>query len=455
MDNLLSLEWASSFLAGMPFLQYLLDLMLKSSAIIGLCYLVASVLRNRLSNNGQHLLWLSCMLCVGILPLVVAFLPSVATVFLGDGPLTVITIGLASSEASQDAVQSGYSALYLFYFFVSALLLFRLLYSAKALHRIDLGARDCTNEKDEKLVNQLGELCKSMSISRKVTLKISAAIASPMSFGMFRPRVILPIEAENWSESTLEDVLVHELSHIQRFDWVTMLFCHLLTSLYWINPLVWFAKGRVDAAAEQASDAAVLRHGKDGVNYAEELLRLARESISSRQTPVLAQLMFEESSLSQRVTNILDGRLIARASKAFIGSLLLGFVLLLSACGTIQLFGSKSYDGEITPLVTEQPLYPTRAAQRGIEGWVLAEFTINKEGRVPEQSIEVLDSEPPAIFDRTASRALARFEFTPPTLRGEPVDIEGVQYVFRFNLDEGNYQPEGQRPPPKARSRGN
>lgn len=452
MENIISLEWVSSLLAGMPFLQYLLDLMLKSSAIIGLCYLVASVFRNRLSNNGLHLLWLNGMLCVGLLPLVVAFLPSVATVFLGDGPLTVITIGLASSATSQAAAQSGYSAFYLFYFFVTALLLFRLLYSAKALHRIDHGARDYLNGK---LVVQLAHLCESLAIRRKVTLKISAAIASPMSFGMFKPRVILPIEAEHWSESTLEDVLVHELSHIQRFDWVTMLFCHLLTSLYWINPLVWHAKNRVDAAAEQASDAAVLRHGKDGVNYAEQLLRLARESISSRQTPVLAQLMFAESSLSQRVTNILDGRLIARASKAFIGSLLLGFVLLLSACSTIQLFGSKAYDGEITPLVENAPQYPTQAALGGIEGWVLTEFTINKEGLVEEESIEVIDAEPAEIFNRSAMRALARFEFAPPRRRGEPVDIEGVQYVFRYNLERGNYQPEGQRPPPKARSRGN
>lgn len=452
MENLMSLEGVSSFLATVPFLQYLLDLLLKSSIIIGLSYLVATVFRRRLSNNGLHLLWLNCMLCIGLLPFALVFMPSLPVAFFGNEPLTVITIGLASAAPLEAEAQGGRSLLSVFYASVAGLLLLRLLFSAKALQRINRGARICD---DGQLLLLLGTICKSLGISRRVSIKLSADIPSPMSFGLFKPSVILPVEAVAWPQSTLEDVLVHELSHIQRLDWMTMLFCHLLTTLYWINPLVWFAKGRVDAAAEQACDAAVLRHGKDGINYAEELLRLARESLRSRQAPVLAQLMFDESSLSQRVANILDGRLIARASKKFIAALLMGFVLFLSACSAVQLFGSKGYDGEIVPLVADAPQYPTRAAQRGIEGWVLTEFTINKEGLVVEESIEVVDAEPAAIFDRSATRALTRFEFTPPTRRGEPVDIEGVQYVFRYNLEEGNYQPEGQRPPPKARSRGN
>ena len=450
MENIISLDAVSATLAGMPFLQYLLDLLLKSSLVIAMTYLIATAFRRHISNNGSHLLWLNCMLCVALLPLAVVFLAAFPASLLEVGPISVITIDSVSTSSAEAAGQSSHLLSGIIYSTIVALLLMRLLFSARALRKIDNDACYCA---DKTILKQLQRLCDSLGISRAVTVKFSEDIASPMSFGLFKPAVVLPSVATEWSESTLEDVLVHELSHIKRLDWVTMLFCHLLTSLFWINPLVWFARNRVDEAAEQACDAAVLRSGKDGINYAEDLLRLARESLSNRQAPVLAQLMFDQSSLTLRVQNILDGGLIAKVSKKFIGTLLLALVLVLGAGSGVNLFGSKKYDGEILPTVAEPPQYPTRAAQEGIEGWVLTEFTVTREGLVAEDSIRVVDAEPVEIFDRAASRAVARFEFEPPLLNGRPTDIEGVQYLFRFNLDPGGYQPEGQRRPPPARSR--
>ena len=93
-------------------------------------------------------------------------------------------------------------------------------------------------------------------------------------------------------------------------------------------------------------------------------------------------------------------------------------------------------DGDYLPLVAIAPQYPTRAAQRGIEGWCLVSFTVNGLGSVEEETITVVDAEPPQIFNRSSVRAAARFKFQPRVEDGVGVDVSGVQYLFRYQLEE-------------------
>lgn len=93
-------------------------------------------------------------------------------------------------------------------------------------------------------------------------------------------------------------------------------------------------------------------------------------------------------------------------------------------------------DGDYLPLVAIAPQYPTRAAQRGIEGWCLVSFTVDGLGNVVEDTITVVDAEPPNIFDRSSLRAAARFKFQPRVVDGQGVEVPGVQYLFRYQLEE-------------------
>ncbi len=93
-------------------------------------------------------------------------------------------------------------------------------------------------------------------------------------------------------------------------------------------------------------------------------------------------------------------------------------------------------DGDYLPLVSLIPQYPTRAAQQGIEGWCLLSFTVDLDGQVVEDSITVLDAEPPNIFNRASIRAAAQFKFQPRVENGASVAVPGVQYLFRYALDD-------------------
>ena len=83
---------------------------------------------------------------------------------------------------------------------------------------------------------------------------------------------------------------------------------------------------------------------------------------------------------------------------------------------------------------TVEPLYPLRAKNLGIEGWVMLRFSVDENGEVINNTIQTIEEQPAGYF-RTASITAARrlrFENT----RGETV--EDVRYVFRYELEESN-----------------
>ena len=91
-------------------------------------------------------------------------------------------------------------------------------------------------------------------------------------------------------------------------------------------------------------------------------------------------------------------------------------------------------DSDMLPIVTVNPQYPNRALTRGIEGWCQVMFTVTETGTV-ENPI-VVDSDPPEVFDSASLRAVLRFKFNPRVVNGVAVPVEGVQYLFRYNVDE-------------------
>ena len=68
--------------------------------------------------------------------------------------------------------------------------------------------------------------------------------------------------------------------------------------------------------------------------------------------------------------------------------------------------------------------------------------------------VAVVDIEPAGYFERSSENALLQFEFEPRIVNGEAVAVEGVQYLFRYHLQDDG-QPNFNRPPPEARNRNN
>lgn len=90
-------------------------------------------------------------------------------------------------------------------------------------------------------------------------------------------------------------------------------------------------------------------------------------------------------------------------------------------------------DRDIVPLVRIEPEYPINARQRGIEGWVVVEFTVTKIGSVADPV--VLTSSPSRIFDRAALQAVRKWKYNPKVADGQPVERPGVRVRLDFYMD--------------------
>lgn len=93
----------------------------------------------------------------------------------------------------------------------------------------------------------------------------------------------------------------------------------------------------------------------------------------------------------------------------------------------------ESGDGEYLPIVKVAPVYPRRALSRGIEGYVIVEFTVSKQGSVKD--VTVIEANPADIFNQAAMDAALKFKYKPRVVNGEAAEVAGVQNRITFEID--------------------
>jgi beta-lactamase regulating signal transducer with metallopeptidase domain len=120
-------------------------------------------------------------------------------------------------------------------------------------------------------------LATSLHIDRPLILMRGSRIGVPITWGIIYPIVLLPDDADGWTEERRRFVLVHEMAHVKRLDALTQLVGQLVLAVFWFNPLVWIANRRMQLEREHACDDYVLRHGTAPTMYAEELLAMVRQ----------------------------------------------------------------------------------------------------------------------------------------------------------------------------------
>jgi beta-lactamase regulating signal transducer with metallopeptidase domain len=103
----------------------------------------------------------------------------------------------------------------------------------------------------------------------------SDLVRVPLTIGLWKPVVVLPVDWRSWEDSKLRDVLVHEWTHVRRLDWAIVTVAAFAKCVFWFNPLVWWIERKLSSLAEHASDEASVRFSGDPQRYAETLLQFA------------------------------------------------------------------------------------------------------------------------------------------------------------------------------------
>jgi protein TonB len=88
-------------------------------------------------------------------------------------------------------------------------------------------------------------------------------------------------------------------------------------------------------------------------------------------------------------------------------------------------------DGEYLPIVKVAPVYPARALSRGLEGYVIVEFTVTRSGTTRDAFVVESTS---TLFERAAVEAALKFKYKPRVIDGEPVEVPGVRNKITFEI---------------------
>jgi beta-lactamase regulating signal transducer with metallopeptidase domain len=174
----------------------------------------------------------------------------------------------------------------------------------------NLLTRRAVEFEDPAMIELFSSLLAEVNLKSTVRLLRSERTSMPVVYGILRPAVLLPAEAEGWSEERRRMVLLHELTHVSRRDCLTQMLAQMACAVYWFNPFIWFAARRLRVEREQACDDFVLSIGTKPSDYANHLLEIAR-SMQERSIFKWSQT----ASVAMARRSQLEGRLLAILSK--------------------------------------------------------------------------------------------------------------------------------------------
>ncbi len=181
--------------------------------------------------------------------------------------------------------------------------------------------------------HRLRQLAGRIQLSRPVVLLESCLTEVPAVIGFLRPVILVPVGLlAGFPPEQIEYILIHELAHIRRYDYLVNLLQSLAEDLLFYHPAVWWVSGLARAERENCCDDVVVAARGDARGLAAALTALEHYRWTARE----AALAANGGHLMNRIRRLLEGRETPRAIAApvFFAGLLLASAALCTS--TIQ-----------------------------------------------------------------------------------------------------------------------
>ena len=352
----------------------LILMLIKISIVFGLGFVLAYLFRHR-SAAVRHFLWMTTLLGALTVPLVTRVVPQwewPAISDFGAGPIvTNVNPGTpspgvpdlltkdrvdASPATAEPAISSFLSVSGVWLAGVLLVTIWCVL-GHLAFLRMARRARPVT---DPDWLCVLQDASRHSDLTEPVRLFVSPRIDSPMTWGHRRPIVLLPEIALEWSPERRRVVLLHELAHIARKDFLVQFVASMTCALYWFHPGAWAAARRLRDESEHACDDRAIQSGTPAADYASHLLCLALQSRARHWPEAMAIGLTRPSTLEARVRAVLDEDLTRRSlsARARVGGsiALLAVVLVLSSLTPVRAaFDDHVLEGPVGHLELGKP----------------------------------------------------------------------------------------------------
>ncbi|MEO3403996.1 M56 family metallopeptidase [Mucilaginibacter sp. CAU 1740] len=152
-------------------------------------------------------------------------------------------------------------------------LVFNLLKVSLSWQRISLIKR--TMVPADRLQTYADELCQKLGITKNVWVNFSRMVDAPCMIGFLSPVILLPITLTTYLSATeVEAILLHELSHIKRNDYLLNLLQQFISILLFFNPFAQLINRVINQERENSCDDLVVQTTQQPLIYAHALLKL-------------------------------------------------------------------------------------------------------------------------------------------------------------------------------------
>lgn len=266
----------------------------------------------------------------------------------------------------------------------------------------------------------------------------SSHIHSPILIGLFKQILVIPEDFEAlYSAEQQQLIISHEACHFSQYHMWTNQLALLLLALFWFNPLAWRAYAVFRQDQEHACDQVVLakKHTQSRIQYCKALVLAAEISPPKAFTLLNFNQSFNQKSKQKpkkngeqhfMFTRIKQIKTMSTARSANQTITKVAKLSMLTVISSI-LLASVSYAGhqlhqdgsskasikqgkvDVSPTHRIEPKYPIQAAKENTEGSVVLKFNVEGDGSV--SNIEVVNSIPENVFNKSAIAALEQWRY--------------------------------------------
>jgi beta-lactamase regulating signal transducer with metallopeptidase domain len=185
-------------------------------------------------------------------------------------------------------------------------------------------------------LSALARAQRRMGFKHGTALLTSNELASPISWGLMRPVILLNSRAVE-ATGEAEAIIAHELAHVARMDWIKLLLARVATALFWFNPLVWLLAREAHQLREEAADDSVLAADIVDTDYAQLLVGVARHECPGLLLGAHG-VAPSKSSLARRVARVLDSSSVrGPAARSFALGVFAGALLVAAPLAALTL----------------------------------------------------------------------------------------------------------------------
>ena len=339
-------------------IKHILSMTFTGSIISFLLFLLKPIIKDKLPKSFQYYMWFSAVIALMIPVSTVVMIP----VSNNSAMSMTSTYDIAqwiSDTASKKPVNLAFKpqneneqclsiAVVLFVLWQLGMILVLVFHIVcYALYARSLNKHNiCANRKEIELLNNLLKRKNTLLLYKNPTVEI------PILTGLFRPAVILP--NKKYEDLRLRNILMHEITHMKRYDILVKRLLILVGAIHWFNPLVYFVRREINKACELACDESVIKkfNNIEMQQYGDTLITVAADSI--KKMPLLTTMLEDKKNLKERLDAIMKQKQHSKRTVIAASVFLVIIVCAILGLNTLHRIESEQHYADNYPLPQDQ-----------------------------------------------------------------------------------------------------